>query len=362
MSGNLLIEELVIDDSFRNYCLGTNEPDILFWQQYLAAHPYEKEKIGEARQMVLALHALLQQEYAYSDASALAIKPTPSSNKTITRKIIRYGAVAAAVLLIVLALKTYWQANNGIRFFTEQSAKEKVTEELLVYTTAKGQKKHIILPDSSKVYLNAGSSLRIDKGFGQGNRTVYLTGEALFDVTHDTERPFIVQVANYDIKVLGTLFNVKAYPGERTSETALLRGKVQIVKKDGGDLTLVPNQKVIFRSIAKDRITIDSVKNAPALFASQKIVPVHFSAIDGTVVEAAWAQNRLEIVNERFADIKEKLERWYNVSITFKDAAVRQYTFTATFEDENIEQVLQALQYAYHFNYKIQGDEITISK
>lgn len=362
MPGKLMVEELVIDDSFNNYCLRTNEADILFWQQYLAAHPYEKEKIEEARQIVLALHAMLQQGQIYCGVPTEETKPvTPAPIKIIVRKIVRYSAAVAAVLLLVLALKSYWNTNIATPLLTGQN-KENTAAKAFVFTTAKGQKKHITLPDSSKVYLNAGSSLQTDKGFGRDNRTVYLIGEALFDVTHNAKRPFIVQVAGYDIKVLGTLFNVKAYPGEKSSETALLRGKVQIIKKDGGDLTLVPNQKVIFKNINKAGVMTDSAKNTPALFASQKIVPVHFSNIDGTVVETAWAQNRLEMVNEKFVDIKEKLERWYNVKIVFKDAAVQQYMFTATFENENIEQVLQALQYAYPFTYKIQGDEITISK
>jgi ferric-dicitrate binding protein FerR (iron transport regulator) len=232
----------------------------------------------------------------------------------------------------------------------------------LLFSTAKGQKKQITLSDGTTIVLNAGSSLHTDKDFGTENRTVYLSGEALFDVTHNADLPFVVHVADYDIKVLGTLFNVKAYPGEKTSETALLRGKVQILKKDGGDLTLVPNQKVVFRNIGKATVQADSAKSTAATLSVQKIVPVHFSSKDSAVIETAWAQNRLEIVNEHFADMKEKLERWYNVKIVFKDAEVGRYTFTATFENENIQQVLQALQYAYHFNYKIQGGEIMISK
>ncbi|HKO80609.1 MAG TPA: DUF4974 domain-containing protein, partial [Chitinophagaceae bacterium] len=75
-----------------------------------------------------------------------------------------------------------------------------------------------------------------------------------------------------------------------------------------------------------------------------------------------WTRGRLEIVNENFEDIRSRLERWYNVKIIFADEEVKRYTFTATFADENIGQVLKALQYSYHFTYKTEGETITIYK
>ena len=361
MPDPLPIEELVIDDSFHNYCLGTNEADILFWQAYITAHPHEKAKIGEAREMVLALHIMLQQECGVSERVELHNAPVLPLHRTPRRKkVVRYAAAAAAIVFMAWIGRQYANGHMGKWLASPVTARVDTNKTIWV-TTAKGQKRTLWLPDSTQVVLNSGSTLRTDNGFGADNRTVYLSGEALFDVTHNEHLPFIVHVDDYDIKVLGTRFNVKAYPGEKISETALLRGKVQILKKDGGDLTLVPNQKVVFKHMAKPETPTNANTSTPTE-TIQKIMPVHFNRKDSVVVETAWAQNRLEIVNERFADMKEKLERWYNVEIHFEDMEVARYTFTATFEKETIGQVLQALQYAYPFTYRIQGHEVTISK
>ncbi|MNL37253.1 hypothetical protein D3C87_1593910 [compost metagenome] len=76
----------------------------------------------------------------------------------------------------------------------------------------------------------------------------------------------------------------------------------------------------------------------------------------------AWTQNRLEIQDQSFLDLKKTLERWYNVEITFKDKEVERYQFTATFKDESLTEVLYALQCAEHFQYEIKGNQIIISK
>jgi ferric-dicitrate binding protein FerR (iron transport regulator) len=79
-------------------------------------------------------------------------------------------------------------------------------------------------------------------------------------------------------------------------------------------------------------------------------------------VETAWIHNRLIIENEKFADIKERIERRYDVTLEFDDEEVKQYSFTAAFESENIEQVMNALKASYFFTYKIDGKTIKIGK
>ena len=86
------------------------------------------------------------------------------------------------------------------------------------------------------------------------------------------------------------------------------------------------------------------------------------SVDEGVIAETAWTQNRLEIVNEKFLSIQSTLERWYDVTIYFNDDKIKDYQFTATFEDETIEQVLTALKLSYPFKYTIKGKNIYISK
>jgi transmembrane sensor len=368
MQEHLSIEELILDDSFSNYCFQSNEEDVLFWEAYLEVNPSQREKIREARQIVLGLRAALQQVYnidnyqlPLEDTDVIVQKEKSFFSNSLVKKIFRYVAAVAAVLLIVIGVKNYHNVVN--RFWADNNSKSTAkTKEQQVFRTVNGERKSFRLPDSTTIRLNVGSTLRLAEGFGISNRTVYLSGEALFDVTHNENLPFIVRINNYDVKVLGTIFNVRAYPGEKVSETALVKGKVQIIKDDGGDLTLVPNQKVVFNRIGEVLPATNEDSTHIKTLTTQKIVPVSISPIDGAVLETAWTQDRLEIVNESFGAMEQMLERWYNVQIVFADKEVSQYTFTATFEKESILQVLEALQFTYPFNYKIEEGKITISK
>ena len=189
---------------------------------------------------------------------------------------------------------------------------------------------------------------------------MYLSGEALFEVVHNESIPFVVHTDKYNVKDLGTVFNVKAYPGDKQSETSLIRGKVEIqFPNSTRKISLLPNQKAVFNNVDESTIKEKTISSPDTQVA---LVPLSYDQKDSAVVETAWTLNRLEIVNENFYEMKDQLERWFNVKISIEDEAVGKYPFTATFEKENIQEVLQALQYAYHFNYKIKNNEINISK
>jgi ferric-dicitrate binding protein FerR (iron transport regulator) len=167
----------------------------------------------------------------------------------------------------------------------------------------------------------------------------------------------------YDVKVLGTVFNVKAYPEDKLSETSLIRGKVEIsLANNSKKITLKPNQKAVISNKGGNLVLENNKQVVEQAGEKIIILPLSYNSTDSVVVETAWAQNRIEIVNENFDEIKNKLERWYDVKIIFADEEVSRYSFTATFSGETIGQVLKALQYSYHFTYKIEGKIITISK
>jgi ferric-dicitrate binding protein FerR (iron transport regulator) len=365
MPERLSVEELVIDDSFINYCFQKNEADSLSWEQYIHDYPSEREKIEEAKQMVLGLHVMLKQQYAKSNKNErlLKEKDKPGVKIISAKNIFRYAVAVAAVFIIILASRTMMDVTPEK---TNESARQivanKITDSAVSYQTANGEKKIITLSDNTKIWLNAGSQLRVDDRYGKENRKVYLSGEALFDVIHDESLPFFVYTDKYEVKDLGTVFNVKAYPGDKESETSLIRGKVEIKMTNSKHrIFLSPNQKAVIND--NDELEVKE-KEPAVLEASPNItlLPLSYNQKDSAVVETAWTQNRLEIVNEDFCEMKEKLERWFNVKISIKDDEVGKYPFTATFEKENIQQVLQALQYAYHFNYTIKNNEVNISK
>lgn len=355
------VEELIIDDSFINYCFQKNEADSFYWEQYANDYPFERKKIEEAKQMVLGLHAMLKQEREKS-----SITDHRSLSKIISvKKVFRYAAAIAAVFILILVAKEIINVSyKATDKSTKQIAVNKVTESVLFYKTANGEKKVITLSDNTKIWLNAGSQLRIYEGYGKEKREVYLSGEALFDVIHDELLPFIVHTDKYEVKDLGTVFNVKAYPDDEQSETSLIKGKVEIkVANNMQKIFLSPHQKAVINNGGQLEVK-ENKEEIPVRVAgpSIKLLPLSYNQKDSTVIETAWTQNRLEIVNENFYEMKEKLERWFDVKISIEDSGVGKYPFTATFEKENVQQVLQALQYAYHFNYSIKSNEINISK
>lgn len=361
----LSVEELIIDDSFHNYCFQKNRADIFYWEQFVRSNPSQKEKIEEAKKIVLGLHVMLQRKYSGEKESTDFTNGKNKSHGKIfsVKKIFRYAAAVAAVLIVILISRKLFNSSHiSSKVLKGQMASNITSPEIFLYKTTNGERKMITLSDHTKIWLNAASELRVDTNFGKENREVYLSGEALFEVIHNEALPFIVHTDKYDVKDLGTVFNVKAYAGDKESETSLIKGKVEIHIANGSKkIFLSPNQKAVVNnfdeSVLKEK---SSLKNPVS--TEVVLLPLTYDQKDSAVVETAWSRNKLEIVNENFYEIKDQLERWFNVKINIKDEAVGKYPFTATFEKENIQEVLQALQYAYHFNYSIKGNEISISK
>lgn len=222
-----------------------------------------------------------------------------------------------------------------------------------------GTKTKLLLPDSSVVWLNAGSKLSYNEYFGIKNRDIFLTGEAFFDVKKSTT-PFIIRTNNIQIKVLGTAFNVRSYDNERKTETSLIRGRVEITldKRPGEKFILRPNEKLIVNN--------EEEKNIPSPLAKEKTLVVlsTLKPIDQSIIaETSWVENKLVFQDETFEEVARKLERWYNVKISIKDKKLSQMLVGGgPFENETIQQALKALQIAFNFDFTIHGNDIIITR
>lgn len=239
----------------------------------------------------------------------------------------------------------------------EQLAKNEIS-------TRKGSKTKLVLPDGTQVWLNASSKLDYIKDFGNKIREVTLSGEAYFDVIKNAEKPFVIHTTKMDIKVFGTAFNVKCYPGEKTTETSLVRGSIEVTMKDRQEkIMLKPNEKLIINSeeIKQDKkiVTVSqTVTQKPIILLS------HLTLLqkDNTIIETAWVQNRLIFVSETFEDVALKMERWYSVHIEFANESVKTERLTGNFEKETIVEALNALQFTTRFSYTIKNNIVTIYK
>lgn len=264
----------------------------------------------------------------------------------------------AAVLLLVIAGWVYYSPGTA-------SVPLVKTQNLVAEN---GSRTRTILPDGSNVWLNAGSHISFNEDFSGKTREVTLDGEAYFDVIKQPQRPFIVHVAGYDIRVLGTAFNVKSYKTDKTLETTLIRGLVQVTKQGKEQqrpILLHPNEKLIvdkFAANTSEKLpdSDEAVANRPA--NEFKITPLNATSKENEIIETAWVYNRLEFRGDSFKELAGKLERWYNIKIVFEDEDVQRLNFNGSFENETAEQALIALKTATPFNYSIEGKEIYIRK
>jgi ferric-dicitrate binding protein FerR (iron transport regulator) len=265
----------------------------------------------------------------------------------------------------------------GVFSPAERKAENKSVSAKNTISTRSGSKSKIELPDGTQVWLNADSKLTYDQNFLGNTREVKLTGEAYFDVAHITSQtgqrvPFIIHTNSIDIKVLGTAFNVKSYPSDPNTETSLIRGKVEVTVKNRSNekIYLQPNEKLV---VANNTTTVNrTFANQPDQSDHKTDVspkPIYsvqhltYYPVDSAIVETSWVDNRLIFQeNETFREVALKMERWYGVKINFGDEEVARIRAFGSFTNETIDQALDALHESCGVNYKISGNEITVTK
>lgn len=270
--------------------------------------------------------------------------------------------LAAAIMIPLLLM-----GGLGGFFITKSYIKNDTNNALTTIYSPGGQKTKVILPDKSIVWLNARTTLKYASAFNEKQRNVYIDGEAFFDVTHDKNRPFIVQTSTINIKVYGTTFNVKAYKEDNITEATLVKGKISIEGlsvsgEDGNEIIIHPNETF---SYVKDKAAFEKAKLPESTtqdkIVSKRVEPIIQIAqkVDVALI-VAWKDGKLCFKDENFATLAYKLEQWYNVKIHFEDTEVQEIKYTGNFEKENINQVLKYLQMLTPFEYDMKLNEINI--
>ncbi len=353
------VEDFLIDDTFQQYCAQENEQCVQYWERYIQQHPEQQDVIARAQRVfgVLTGHKrpVIQQmdNLRHTINQQNKLQPIKRWGKVAT-----YIAVAAALTLFGFMYLGYFKTPETT---TENLAMSTTGQ---IYQTIKGEKKTFTLEDGTTVTLNSESKLEIDSDFGKATRQVSLTGEAYLDVKKDADKPFVLHTNEFDIRVLGTSFNVKAYPDEMASEALLIEGLIELKSKGKNENSIVikPNQKV---TIYKNELIASSETEAKKTIkpkANVKEIAIQDVPNDekNEVADIAWKENKLAMVDQNFNELKSILERWYDINITLKGPAIGKYRFTATFKEEDINQVLKALQKVEPFNYEIHGKDVII--
>jgi ferric-dicitrate binding protein FerR (iron transport regulator) len=269
----------------------------------------------------------------------------------------RYALIAAVVIL--MAVSTYL-----IIARTHSVTTDTFAEIVVPY----GGRSSLILPDGSKIWLNAGSRFKYYRTYDIKSREVFLDGEAYFDV-EKSKHPFIVHTSHIDIIVLGTTFNVKSYSEDENIETTLVEGKIQIERKESDQpLYLKPRQKLIYHktsnSFQAEQIITDNqtevktkVDEAKENIATQNI---DIEANINTDESTSWKDGKLIFNNEPLVELVKKLERKYDIVFKFNNEELKKYSYSGTLRDFPLEQVLKALELTSPIKYSISEKTVTL--
>lgn len=326
-----------------------NIPDFLL--AYLQGEAsYEQEKLTEQWLSVPENEELFVQlqkiNRLTSDLSILNRFDVIKAKQQVLRKykssrigiILTWTQRVAAILFIPALL-------SGVWYFMKQN---ELSKELGVLTvnqeiiTQPGTKSHLFLPDSTEVWLNSASTLRFPSVFKGNERRINLQGEAIFKVSRNKQKPFIVGTSAMDIEAVGTEFNVSAYSGDLKLTTTLAEGKVKITDKADASkiLFLDPGTQVNYNT-------------------SNKTYKTETVRVEDVI---AWRDGILIFNETPFYEVVAKLGRWFNADIQLSEQSIAYYRFTGTFTSESLEQVMELLTLTTPITYTTSKREVLNDK
>lgn len=260
--------------------------------------------------------------------------------KSVKRKhnVWKYALSFAAIVLIGLIIADisvklqYIYAVEKNEITLSQAVKLGYMHELYV---PKGAKSYIVLPDSSTVKLNSDSKIIFPHKFTGNVRKVYIEGEGYFDVKSSLEQPMLVSTANgYEIKVLGTKFNVYSYKNEPVSKTTLVEGRIDIIKSEKVIATLEEGDSFVKQDIKSiKKIEDKSVSN-----------------------DIAWTNNIIVFDGTPMAEVFRKLERWHGTRFIVKNPKIYDIKLTAEYHNESILQILEAIKFITDIDYTLKDN------
>ena len=342
----LLLVKYICDDA--------SDDEIARAKEWISLHP-ENElyfiELYEAWHCALAINeADIDEELAYKSFKKKII------DKEKTSPVKWYKLTALLIFPFSLAAFIFLTATHPV-------------SRLFGVTVKNGSIKKIALPDGTVIWINSGSAINYDLNFGKTNRTVFLTGEALFDVGHKlTAFPFIVKTKTFTVKDVGTSFDLKAYPNDFYLETTVLRGEIS-VEDNAADINHNINRifikarqvlKIYYKPALKQpALTAPLIKLRPD-FDEVRLLDIDSSKIN---VYDGWKDNLLVFDGTTLGDIAKVLERKYDVNIDIKTPELRIIKYTGNFNNvPSITRVLEIIKQNTPLDYAIAGNKITITK
>ncbi|RYJ36683.1 Anti-FecI sigma factor FecR [Flavobacterium anhuiense] len=259
-------------------------------------------------------------EVVQSDRSKLKkeLRQIKNTNKVIALSYKNWAVAASLVFLVGLSV-FFYSTKNAV--------------ESKQFAVKLGEHAQIKLSDGTKIWLNAGSVLKYPKEFKGDTREVYLSGEAFFDVAKDKKHPFIIHTNKMDTKVLGTSFNVQAYPDQTTQEVSVATGRVNVKSTvTEENVYVTPGQKVVFKS----------QDNKLQAF---KDIPVNTISL--------WRKNIMVFEETPLSEVVATINRNYNVSIEVKNKNLNALKISAYFKELPVDQVIGLVCNIINAEYRI---------
>ena len=242
---------------------------------------------------------------------------------------------------------SYAQNGKDITIGTDQKVFQDIISKKTNYNTVivpYGKRTLITLSEGTKVWLNSGSKLIFPAVFSDKKREVYIDGEAVFEVTHSETNPFYVQTRNFDIKVLGTVFNVSSYSDDKNSSTVLQEGKIELSYKGNTifnkeKFTILPGTMAVFNPDENN-------------FTKEKVDPQDYMS---------WHDGYLVFNNEKLINILKRLSRYYDVDILLSDVKIQNETFSGNLDlKSSPAKVLDIIAKTTPFIYEREKNKIVI--
>ncbi|MFV8369968.1 FecR family protein [Flavobacterium sp. LB2R40] len=256
--------------------------------------------------------ALPKQTISFDEILTTHNKPAKVKSVKVS---IKKKAIFSMAFLLVICLSFY---------FTGMTESEYTNHKI----APKGQRLTFILPDSSTVILNSGSEVKYSSDFGK-RRDIWLHGEAFFKVTKNINFPFIVHTNDFNVKVLGTEFNINSNVVNQT--VSLAKGKVNVwLKENNDEINLIPNEELVWNSKTKLMIKRN--------FDFNKV--------------CAWKDNILLLNDEKFKAALPKINQFYGVNFIIKDSAIANQHIKGAFKNQTIDEFITSLEFISDVNIK----------
>lgn len=238
-------------------------------------------------------------------------------------------------------------ANGQLVYQAAPNASGKNTAEYNTIEAPRGGQWQVILPDGSKVFLNASSSLKYPVVFAAKERKVELKGEAYFEISHNKKAPFRVRAKGQTVEVLGTHFNIMSYDDEKAVKTTLLSGSVKVSS----------NAKNASGVNAAEFLVLKPGEQSQVSSGNMKLI----QDVDLEDV-LAWKNGYFKF-NENLRSIMTKVSRWYDVEVVYETQPDPEFKFKGEISrDKNISELLNMLDYTGNVHFKIEGRRVIVKK